>query len=175
MEIQASRVSLLAVNATMLRLEPLELSLQLDWIPRGTRFRITLALAVVAQDREFVEQDHKVVHRDIVISRPDAVYFFGVHGLLRLLIEVDQADRMVFSTYFASGVELVKVDHRLDVFCIANYAVIREAYLGQGNSPCSGNNRSAVLDGKVKAHEIEIITGGYYYSSRPGWAHLFLD
>jgi len=74
MEIQASRVSLLAVNATMLRLEPLELSLQLDWIPRGTRFRITLALAVMAQDREFVEQDYQVVHRDIVVARPDAVY-----------------------------------------------------------------------------------------------------
>jgi hypothetical protein len=67
---------------------------------------------------------------------------------------------MVFSTYFASGVELVKVDYRLYVFYVANYAVFGEAYLGQGNSPCSGNKRSAVLDWKGKAHKAEIITGG---------------
>jgi len=66
---------------------------------------------------------------------------------------------MVFSTYFASGVELVKVDYRLYVFYVANYAVFGEAYLGQGNSPCSGNKRLAVLDWKGKAHKAEIITG----------------
>jgi len=160
MEIQASRVSLLAVNATMLPLESLKLSLQTDWKPRGTRFRILLALAVMAQDREFVKQDHKVVHRDIVVARPDAVYGLGVHCHFCFFIKVNQADGMVFSTYFASGVELVKVDYRLYVFDVANYAIFREAYLGQGNSPCSGNKRPAVLDRKGKAHKIEIITGG---------------